>query len=568
MNLWQRMIMTRRYAPFLVLGVAQMVLVLVAPSVGLTNSNNPFGNFTSQDQGSAAQGAATAGATPGSGGAVGGGGGGGATGTGGSSTAGRVATNALGIPTAGDTSHCVNGRQFGDLTTAPPCVPKWTGGDNGGATYQGVTANSIEIVYYREKDNPVVKSIEQQINVYSDPNDQNNFRVAAQKFINSRYEFYGRKVNIDIFYGSCDPSPPDESCFRNDVNTLNQEHHPFGVIYENNTAIPWFFDQAARDGIVSLGGWHYSDQVFNIPHQPYHYDVYMGGDTQAQITGEYWCKKLANKPARFAGDPAGLVQKKTRKLAIVSIDTPFNLPAAKHLADIVHQCDPNFSYSDLVTYSSDITTATQQANTTVHQLSSDGVTSVFFFGDPIAPLYFTKACTSQQFYPEHVLVGSGLIDYDLLARLYDPQQWKHAFGPSDIPTPLPIDKSDAGIVWHAAGNSSSPYSSANLPWSYFNLMANGLETAGPHLNPQTLEQGAFNSPVINDYNTTHDQFHAETVIRPGKLTAITDQREVYWDANATSPVDGKAGAYVVLNEGRRYAPGGWTTGEPVLPAGV
>ncbi|MFN2465336.1 MAG: hypothetical protein ABR598_03620 [Candidatus Dormibacteria bacterium] len=567
MSLWQRLILTRRYAPFLVLGVSQLVLVMVAPSVGLTNVNAPAGIFNPNgtDQGNGAQatntpggqGAAAGGAAGGSGGAAGGAGSG-------AGAAGGGPRTALGIPTTGDTSHCVGGKQFGDLTTAPPCVPKWPGGNNGGATYQGVTATSITVVYYREKDNPVVKQIEQQINVYSDPGDQDRFRAAAEKFINAKYEFYGRKLHLVFFQGSCDPSPPQEDCFRNDVRTLNTQYHPFGVIYENNTAIPWFFQEATRLNIVNMGGWHYGDNVFNIPQRPYHYDVYMGGDSQAQITAEYWCKKLEGKPARFAGD--AVMKTKTRKLAVVTIDTPFNKPSAQHLVDLVNHCDPNGAR--LETYASDITTATTQANTTVHNLSTAGITSVFFFGDPIAPLYFTKACTSQQYFPEHVLVGSGLIDYDLLARLYDPQQWKHAFGPSDIPTSVSYDKSDGGIVWHWAGNTSTPYPGVNLPWSYFNLMANGLQAAGPHLTPQTLEYGAFNSPAINDYKQTHDQYHAQTVIRPGKYTAITDQREVYWDANATSPIDGKAGAYIPLNEGRRYAPGDWTTGEPTLPPGV
>jgi len=190
------------------------------------------------------------------------------------------------------------------------------------------------------------------------------------------------------------------------------------------------------------------------------------------------------------------------------------------------------------------------------------------FGDPIAPVYLTTACTGQGYFPEHVLVGSGLIDNDQLGRLYDKNQWKHAFGPSDIPTPLPIDKSDAGIVWRAGGGSGSVYSAANLPWSYFNLIANMLQGAGPHLNPGTLESSALSAPAQNEWQNTHDQYHAMTVLRPGKYTAITDQREVYWDANAPSQFDGKPGSYVPLNGGRRYAPGGWPGGEPTLPAGV
>ena len=33
-----------------------------------------------------------------------------------------------------------------------------------------------------------------------------------------------------------------------------------------------------------------------------------------------------------------------------------------------------------------------------------------------------------------------------------------------------------------------------------------------------------------------------------------DCREVYWDASATSKIDGKKGAYVDVNGGRRYEP--------------
>jgi hypothetical protein len=553
-------VLTRRYAPFLVLALAQLMLVLVAPSVGLTSKNGALGNFgNGPDLGSGTEAANTqAGAAPDAGGAAGAGG----------SAGGGPARAAAAGPAAGtDTRHCVNGRQFGDLTTAPPCVPRWPGGNNGGATYQGVTADRIEIVYYREKDNPVVAQILKQIGVYSDPNDQEAFRAAAETFINSRYEFYGRKVHVDMYRSaSCDAAPPKPDCFRNDVRTLIQLYHPYAVFYENNTNIPEFFDELARAGVVGFGGWHFSDVVFNVPHRPFHYDVYMGGDFQAEITGEYWCKKLAGKPARFAGDQFGSqLRTKPRKAAIITQDTAVNKPSGQHLADVIKRCDPNFDMRDFMTYSPDISTATEQANTQVAQLKADGVTSVLFFGDPIAPMYFSKACTSQQWYPEHVLVGSGLIDYDVLGRLYDAEQWKHAFGPSDILTPVALEKSDAGIVWRATGHSGPPYSSANLPWTYFSMIASALQLAGPRLDPGTMERGLMTAPPVNDYRVTRDPHHGMTMIRPGKYTALTDQREVYWDANATSAVDGKKGAYVPLKGGARYAPGTWPPGEPELP---
>ena len=38
-------------------------------------------------------------------------------------------------------------------------------------------------------------------------------------------------------------------------------------------------------------------------------------------------------------------------------------------------------------------------------------------------------------------------------------------------------------------------------------------------------------------------------------TPISDYREVYWDSGARSGVDGRSGAYVDMNGGRRYEAG-------------
>ncbi len=61
----------------------------------------------------------------------------------------------LGVPAAlaGSTKHCVNGRQFDTKIDyfAPPCVPGQPGAayaNNGGATWNGVTKDTIKIVEY------------------------------------------------------------------------------------------------------------------------------------------------------------------------------------------------------------------------------------------------------------------------------------------------------------------------------------------------------------------------------------------------------------------------------------
>ena len=79
------------------------------------------------------------------------------------------------------------------------------------------------------------------------------------------------------------------------------------------------------------------------------------------------------------------------------------------------------------------------------------MTSVLWFSDPIAPVYATKQMTSQGYFPEHVLVGSGLLDFDALGQAYDQQQWKNAFGLSDVGAATPTAEGDSGRVWVAGG---------------------------------------------------------------------------------------------------------------------
>jgi hypothetical protein len=562
-------VLAKRYAPFAVLASGIMLLVVVAPSrPAASSTSNPFAQYAGVPSPGAQAGAGQApasGASPSASAAAGSTGSGVAPGAAGSTGAiagvGSVSSGPGGSSLkAGDTSHCVHGRQFGELKTAPPCTPKFAG-DNGGSTWTGVTKDTIEFVYYREKDNPAVKAIEQAGGLYSNPPDQQAFLQVAQDFINTHYELYGRKLRIDWFQGNCSPAPPDPACDRNDADAIVAQYHPFMVLYDNNSNLPEFYDQLARDQTMSMGGWHFAD-TFDQQLRPWHWDLFMGGLYQAELTGEWWCKRMANHPARYAGD-AGL-QVQTRKAAIITPQYPTNVESADHLAAIINQCAPNTA--EVIPYASDTTTATAQANSDVAKEQKDGITSLLWFSDPIAPVYGTAAEDSQRYHPEEVLVGSGLLDYDALAQLYDQNEWKNAFGPSDIQDQPDFSQTDAAIVWHTEKQSGDPYSSANLPWGYLAAFSYILDLVGPTLNPGTFEQAAFRGPYENFWKDAHDPGHPYVTYGPnpsvdGAYTGIHDEREVVWDPNATSPINGKKGAYVDLEGHARFMLGAWPSTE-------
>jgi hypothetical protein len=561
----------KRYAPFAAVILAQLLLVAVAPSKGRVEAVPDYGTTTQAGNqtgsGQALQDGQQPGALPrtGSGGgstsagttgqAVPGSPGGGSTGT----TTGTSGST-TGLPVAGDDrSRCKGAVQFTDYPQAPPCTPHV---GNPGATSMGVTGKTVQLVYFREKDNPVVKGLLQSIGLYSDPSDQQAFISAMEDFINAHYELYGRKVKISFWQSPCESAPPKDDCFRNDAKALVAQRHPFAVLYDNNTNAPAFFDQLSKLKVVNFGGWHFQDS-FSTSHRPYHYDNLMGGDFQATMTGEYWCKKLAGRKARYAGSAD--LRLKVRKAALFYPKTEVNTEPAKHLASILKGCGTEVVD---VPYSPDTATAASQATSQVGQARAAGATSVLYFSDPIAPAFGTKAMTSQNWFPEHVLVGSGLIDYDILARLYDPQQWAHAFGPSDTVVYKPLGQQEASITWRAAGRKGNAYSSAELQWGYWAVIAAGIQMAGPTLNPGTFEQALLSGRVdTRPFTTLRNPSITWIHFGQGDYTASSDAKEAYWDANATSPIDGKQGAYIALNNGRRYRIGEWLSGEPVLPAG-
>jgi hypothetical protein len=502
-----------------------------------------------------APGGATA---PGAVGAPGAAGGSGAAGAAGATSAGGSAALASGSTSGG--KFCITG-----LTEHLPCMPKWAGGDNGGATSNGVTANQVTVVMYRPKDNAAVNAILQTTGTYTPPSAEQQMIVVVQNWINKHLQLYNRKIKFIWTQGSCDIAPPSDNCFRSDADNLVSSYHPFAVFWTSDTNEAAFFDELSRKGVVNWGGWAFTDN-FAQSLRPYHYDLFMGGDTQAEITGRWICQRLANQPPKYAGDAATKAAP-VRKFAVAYPDTPMTTPAAKHLMDIIKSCDKNHFVYD-AHYSSDTSTAAQQATTNTAQTKNAGVTSVVWFSDPIAPAYGTKAQSSQNWFPEEVIAGEGLLDYDALAQAYDQSEWAHAFGPSDLGEQYPINQSDAGLIWKQEGQSGSPNQNANLMTSYMLSVAGGIMAAGPKLTPLTYEYGMLTQPGYDSWEQWHNPHFEYIKYGKGDYTGISDIREVWYDPSKTSSTNGRPGAYVAMNGGRRYQVNNIASGDPGFPASV
>jgi hypothetical protein len=287
---------------------------------------------------------------------------------------------------------------------------------------------------------------------------------------------------------------------------------------------------------------------------PYLWNNYQTPEQFLVSLGDYLIGRLNKRKATFAGDPA--MRDRTRVFGSISFEA--DPPVFTQVRADVAERGAKLGYKTKVslTYQLVIAQLAEKARSLIAQMKEAEVTTVIFAGDPIMPTYLTQAATDQDYFPEWIITGTVLTDTTTFGRTYDQEQWAHAFGPSHLGQALPHEQTDASKIWRASGNGGVPCQSCNLPWSYFNLIGTMVQQAGPNLNPLTVEKGLFSTPPRGGWEQTGMRNDITlTKFGPGDYSALSDFREVFWDASAVSPIDNQRGAYVNIDEGRRYEAG-------------
>ena len=295
----------------------------------------------------------------------------------------------------------------------------------------------------------------------------------------------------------------------------------------------------AQNGIVSLGG-PYQDNSFYAGRRPFRWDIFTDGTESAQQIAEYYCKKLAGRhrrPRRPVIHPTIGGRDTPRRLGIIIPDNGNGaiVPNGQLVQRLVGECSGQGDVP-LITYSSDINRAAEQTRATVAGLIDAKVTTVVCMCDPIAPVFLTQGMTQNNYFPENLLPGMGLLDYDVLGRLYDPAQWAHAFGPSQLVNPVPFEQTDAAK--HLAGRRQlgpAVRVAATCITGYMVNVGSMIHMAGPNLNPATIEAAIVGQQLPRGgwAETGGDPGVYLIKFGPDDYNAISDFREVYWDATAT-----------------------------------
>src|SRR3954469_22364168 len=312
---------------------------------------------------------------------------------------------------------------------AAPCVKPFTG-DNGGATAQGVTADSIKVVVYvgDPAKNPLQAAQVRGAGADTSPATAKETYQGYIDLFAKYYETYGRKIDVTYFDGS--GGPMDEVAARADAKAI-ADMKPFAVLNGANQTPAWSQELAAN-GIECLGNCSLAvPQAFLAEQKGLLFGTGPTPEQAADLTAKLVVDMLKGKKAEFGGDA---VKNKTRVFGVAHYDTVDGQQRAA-FAELKKQLNAGgVKIAADLPFLLDLAKAQENARTMIAKLKDEGVTTVIFTGDPLTPSSLTKEATAQNYYPEWVIGSNVLVDIALFGRTYDQKQWQHAFGLALTPT--------------------------------------------------------------------------------------------------------------------------------------
>jgi hypothetical protein len=445
---------------------------------------------------------------------------------------------------------------------AVPCYLPFEG-DNGGATEEGVTADTIKIVRYLPPEaDPVIKYITDAVAVDDTNADQMDTQTKQVALLQTYYETYGRKVDIEYYQSQ--GLATDATTARADAVKIAEDMKPF-LVLGGPILTKAFGEELAARGIscISCAA---GNQEERQERAPYGIDLGLTNEQARAHNVEVLSKEVAGRKAEYAGDPA--LQGKERKFAYLHVETADASSASDAEKTISAYKDAGVEMES-IPYALDPSTLQETAVNAIARMKDAGVTTVVFAGDPVAPREFTKAATAQDYHPEWFLNISALVDTNGFSRTYDQDQWKHAFGLTALAARVDPEKAGAQYLYewfYGEPPKADGYVGVIFPAPQVLFAA--LQEAGPNLTRQSFADALFRLEPGADRLTAsslswgqHDRWPG---IEGDDWEGVDNIARIWWDPDAEGENElrepGK-GLWRFVEGGKRYLVGDWPDGD-------
>ncbi len=481
------------------------------------------------------------------------------------------------------TKRCVGAppRQTED-PLSPPCVASFTG-DNGGATYQGVTPDEIKVLIYlwgsgcgapqgyrqpgaaagtsQDERNPCGE-----YNDLDEPPREDDYvktrtlRLFARHF-NDRYQTYGRHVHFIVYYSKGGTN----ETFRSEAAEHIQKVKPFAVInYIGGSNA--YLETITKKGIMHFLG--SGDAVIGGTEERF-FQKYGGlvwgyeptVETRARAAVDWVCKQVLPFPVSFSGNAEKNGQ--PRVLGLMRMGGPFSdsffpqmIVYARLVKKGIEDCGGKFAAEG--THDGNCGTAglCHPSNTheveNIAQFRQKGVTTIIWAGGQEHG--HGRQASKVNYFPEIVVAGDGYNDLTLESQGQDPSWWKQAVAITASPLKNPFSQTPCYQAGKEADPEAPTIDLRNYGCKLFDgvrQLMTGIQVSGPRLNPQTMEKGFRAIPEVRSADPRVPAcFYPE-----GGYSCVQDFATWWYDPAGDDPESSNPGCNRALEGGYRRLPG-------------
>jgi hypothetical protein len=439
---------------------------------------------------------------------------------------------------------------------SPPCVPYWKG-DNGGATWHGVTRDEIRIAVPHGS-------------AFETPRDDEQ---AIANFLNTHFEFYGRKIRLVQYYVKGDTfAEPDPSLMIADARYAYSEAKAFASLsyMDRKGAEEPYYDELSRLKVVNVqGSGALATEAHMRGHAPYEWSFGTATDVMFANLGQFSCAQLARNPATYGGPYSWSASTPTRTFGVLSTKTPDGTEAdVSPLTTALHAC----GVKPTVVHAAQA----QQANDAVNpvlQMAQAHVTTVMCICDGGSFRNYLTAAEGQGYSPEWEVAGYLGTAFDNTPNQTPPDQAQHIIGLSFNNKYLPSPQ----MPWYTAMRQGDP--NATIPtgttgyqldnfYEQLLLVASGIQLAGPKLTPTTFQAGLQRAHFPNPGVGAPPYYQSGIGYASGSHAMKTDAGMVWFD-NAQPGTENpqSTGAICWVSHGERHGLDGWRRMQPAFHTG-
>lgn len=466
-------------------------------------------------------------------------------------------TTSGGVQLTEGVSTC-DGLQVTNDPYSPPCVVWNPKANNGGATANGVTGDTITIAL-RDTGGPYdVGAVVSELtgnNPGGQTTNRDDYLRTYQtliEYFNKRFQFYGRKLKLNFYDGQgslvSELLGGGQTEANADAVHVAQEVKAFADV---GVEAPVYAEALAKQKVISTNPVYPSRQWYEAQ-APYAYGRFPDCSKVVDFIVEFAEKSLNGRKV-----VTGQFKGQARKYGLVYPNTPVYQQCGDQARNELARV--GYPVTDYKQYTLSLDAISQSAGPIASEFANRGITTVLLVSDPLMPYFMTTNATQIGWFPEWINSGIAYMDADWAGQLMDKSQWPNSFGVSLTGPAEPARATYGYAAYQSIDPKTSPSPLVVAPIYYqLYLLSIGIQMAGPKLTPESFAAGmrSYKSPGSGALGTW--------ALPKGDYSVSQDARVVWWDPKASSNFNGAAGAY--RDNGQRYRRGSLPTGDPQVAA--